>query len=234
MARYGNATVEARFLGGYSLTVGGQPMPGWRAGKAKALFQYLVVHRNRVVSRERLHEALWPGRRPQGSSSLNVAIHAVRCGLAVTDAVVIERCDDGYVLRADSLWTDFEAVEASVEAGYHAAANGDRGLAAEHFRDAVRLYSGVFLPDVDADWAAERREWLRTLMLQALTWLCDGELAAGDMWAAIRWCRQMLEVDNYAEWAYQTLVDIHAQRGLMGQAERWRSRLTTVCSDDRN
>ncbi|TDC84218.1 hypothetical protein E1193_06490 [Micromonospora sp. KC606] len=228
MVRHDGATVKARFLGGYTLTIGGRPALAWRAGKATALFQYLVVHRERLVTKDQLYDALWPGKRPDGSSSLKVAVHAVRCGIQGTDAVRIESWADGYVLQANSLWTDFEAVEASVEAGRRAAARLDRAAAAEQFRLAVQSYHGAFLPESDASWAADRREWLRTQVLQALTWLCELDVAAGDTWAAMKWYRQMLEIDRYAEHAYEALAEIHEQLGLTGQAFRWRSQMAVV------
>jgi DNA-binding SARP family transcriptional activator len=231
MIWHDGATVEARFLGGYKLTIDGRPAPAWRAGKATALFQYLVAHRERLVSRDWLHETLWPGKRPEGSSSLKVAIHAVRCGIQGTDAVRIESWADGYVLRADSLWTDFEAVEAAVEAGRRAAARSDRAAAAEQFRRAVQSYQGAFLPESDTGWAADRREWLQTQVLQALTWLGELDLAAGDKWAAMKWYRQKLMIDRYAEQAYEALAEIHEELGLPGQALRWRSQLAVVSGD---
>src|SRR5689334_12128100 len=45
-------------LGSFRLALSGRPVLNWRAGKARALFQYLVSHRARPVAREAIMEAL--------------------------------------------------------------------------------------------------------------------------------------------------------------------------------
>src|SRR5690348_10782629 len=81
------AAVVVRCLGQFAVATDGTPVTRWSAGKARGLFQYLVVHRDRPVLRDRLHDVLWPETpwSPR-SSSLKVAVHALRQVLGATSA----------------------------------------------------------------------------------------------------------------------------------------------------
>src|SRR2546429_2971538 len=73
--------VTVQCLGTFAVTVRGTPIRRWQAGKARALFQYLLLRRGTPVPRGTLLEALWPD--ADTSLSLRVAVHALRQILAV-------------------------------------------------------------------------------------------------------------------------------------------------------
>jgi two-component SAPR family response regulator len=222
------AAVTARCLGGFSLMLCGEPVERWRAGKTRSLFQYLLVNRGRPVLRERLHQVLWPDAEwTQNSSSLKVAMHALRQILAVPrteggDPVVrIVHQDHGYALHAEDIWIDLEQFEAHVEAGRAAEARGDCRTAMQQYHRAVDLYDGDFLSGECADWIEEQREWAKALALRALDRLRDDAVARQDYLEATRWCRRILEIDPYQEQTYQTLMYVHGYFGDLGRVKSW-------------
>jgi two-component SAPR family response regulator len=223
------AGVRVHTLGGFSLSVGEERVQRWRAGKARSLFQYLLLNRGQVVTREALHEALWPETElAPCSSSLRVATHAIRQILGVAPGAVageapvrIAHRDFGYVLEADELWTDFEEFEQLASAAAVAANRGDDDEARLCDERAMALYRGDFLAGEQSSWVAEHREWTRAVALKCLDRLRADATARRDHAAAIHWCRRALDIDPYHEGSFRTLMAVFGQLGERGRVRRW-------------
>jgi DNA-binding SARP family transcriptional activator len=219
-------TSSAELLGGFRITIHGRPVTNWRAGRSRALVQYLLLHRGRAVSRDTLREALWPHLPPSaGVTSVKAAVHGARRALdgAAGRPAPVQICsvDGGYLLRADHLRIDVATFDEWITAANRAAATGAHADAAELFRRALEVYRGALLPEQDAEWVVTEREWCRTRALHALRFLSGLALAADDLWTAIHWHRRALEVDPYDPAALAALADCHRRLGLARQALRW-------------
>lgn len=220
--------VRIRFFGDFELSVNGAPVRRWRAGKARGLFQFLVIHRGQTLTRERLYEELWPGSdRCAGDSSLKVAAHALR---RVLDAHPDSTCasgirlsyrDFGYVLDVADLWSDVDRFRELVHSGLRAAGAGDRGAARERLRSAVALYAGEFLRGESADWVVEQREYLRSLALRALEVLRADAVEREDFPELIEVCRSTLGIDRHHEETYRALMTAHGRLGEHACVRRW-------------
>ncbi|WKD36060.1 AfsR/SARP family transcriptional regulator [Streptomyces xanthophaeus] len=219
--------VRVRFLGDFELTVNGTPVQRWRAGKARGLFQYLVVHRGQMLTRDRLYASLWPGADAAAGSSLKVAAHALR---RVLDAhpdrpgdsgIRLVYRDFGYVLHITGLWSDLDRFQELVHTGLRAAAAGDAPLARTRLRAAIGLYGGEFLRGESADWVVEQREYLRALALRALGVLRADAEAREDFVELIEVCKRTLEIDRHHEETYRALMAAHGRRGELACVRRW-------------
>lgn len=222
------AAVTARFFGDFSVHVDDSPVERWRAGKARSLFQYLLVNRDRVVPREKLYQVLWPEQEwsPTGSS-LKVAMHAVRQVLQslphdpkATPVEIVNR-DHGYLLKANDVWLDLDEFSSSVDRARAAEVAGDHVNARRHYARAVDLYSGDFLAVESATWIDEQRACCKQLALEALHYLRADALRRHDHCSAIRLCQRLLSVDPYQEELYQTLMVVHGKQGELGQVQTW-------------
>lgn len=220
------AAVSARFFGDFSAHVCGRPVERWRAGKARSLFQYLLVNRGRVVPRDKLYQVLWPTQEwsPTGSS-LKVAMHGVRQVLQSLDAehpaVEIVNRDHGYMLKANDVWLDLDEFSSAIDTARAAEVAGDHRAALRHYTRAVDLYTGDFLATESADWIDEQRACSKALALQALHYLRADALRRGDHLGAVRLCQRLLAVDPYQEELYQTLMLVHGKQGQLGQVQTW-------------
>ncbi|MGW0927315.1 AfsR/SARP family transcriptional regulator [Streptomyces sp. NPDC002644] len=222
------AAVRVRFLGDFELTVNGVPVRRWRAGKARGLFQYLVIHRGQTLTRDSLYEALWPGSgRSAGDSSLKVAAHGLR---RVLDAhpdssggsgIRLHYRDFGYALDVTDLWSDVDRFQELVHTGLRAAAAGDRATARDRLRAAIALYGGEFLRGESTDWVVEQREYLRSLALRALDVLRADADEREDFPDLIEICRSTLGVDRHHEETYRALMAAHGRRGEHTCVRRW-------------
>ncbi|MCD0447755.1 bacterial transcriptional activator domain-containing protein [Actinocorallia sp. API 0066] len=190
-----------------------------------------------MVPKDKLYDTLWPRSDwSPGSSSLKVAVHALRRILdeaaGAESSVRIIHQDFGYVLRADQIWVDVEEFEARVDEGRSAAQAGDREAATGAYAGAMELYQGGFLVGESGDWIEEQREWCKALALPALAWLADESFARSDLNEIIRWCRRTLDIDPYNERAYQLMIMAHGEQGNLGSARRWYGICATRLRED--
>ncbi|MEV4053541.1 BTAD domain-containing putative transcriptional regulator [Amycolatopsis sp. NPDC049688] len=213
-----------RCFGTFEVRLAGEPVVSWHAGKARNLFQYLLLNRGRIIRREKLFEALWPGSAwPSAAGSLKVAVHAVRRALARAGARPAEvRCrEHGYQLDATDLWLDVDEFDTALREAHVAESLGRPAEALACYRRAAQLYAGDLLPGETGDWVEEQREYYRTRALYALGSLRADALRRGDHAEVVELCRRILDVDPYDERMYQTLMVLHARRGELGQVRNW-------------
>jgi DNA-binding SARP family transcriptional activator len=215
--------VAVHCLGTFEMLLNGKPIETWRAVKPRALFQYLVSHRQRPVPREALIDALWPDpdAAPAGTA-LKVVVHRVRKLLRQTARrLEIQATEDGYRLDGPDLWVDVEEFERScIEARRHEMEGGIEEAAASYTR-AASLYRGDFLEDVPEEWVVLRRERLKDLYLLALARLTDAAFAKFDYEQCIERSQQILAHDPCREQAYRVLMLCYAHLGQRGRVRRW-------------
>ena len=100
--------LEFRVLGPLRAVEGDAELP-LGAAKPRALLALLLLHRNRVVGRERLIDELWAGRPPPAASQ---AFHVYISGLRkVLGEGRVETDAGGYVLRTNAGELDAERFE---------------------------------------------------------------------------------------------------------------------------
>ncbi|MFJ5680543.1 BTAD domain-containing putative transcriptional regulator [Streptomyces sp. NPDC093097] len=220
--------VEMQFLGTFSVTVDGAPVRRWRAGKARQLFQYLALHQDQILTRERLYEVLWPEAEwSAGRSSLKVAAHALRQVLQAHpdqesgSGIRLVHRDCGYVLYMDDAACDVGRFQRLLRAGLAAARDGRSADAADALRGALALYRGQFLPGENADWITEQREYLQSLALRGLAELRSDAQVREDFPELIALCRRTLEIDRHHEETYRELMAAHGRLGELARVRSW-------------
>jgi DNA-binding SARP family transcriptional activator len=133
--------VEFRILGPLEVADGDRLLPLGGA-KQRALLAVLLLNANRVVSVDRLVDALWGERQPaSGAKALHVYVSQLR-KLLTGNRVVTQ--PPGYMLRIDPGELD----ETRFRALRERAASGDSGEAAVLLREALSLWRGPPLADV--------------------------------------------------------------------------------------
>jgi DNA-binding SARP family transcriptional activator len=154
--------------------------------KQRALLAVLLLHRNEVVSIDRLIDELWNGHPPATSvkvvqvyvSQLRKALGGRRArsdeeGLLVTRA-------PGYLLRVEPDELDAERFERLVEEGRRALGAGSPRLATRTLLEALALWRGPALADFALDSFAQTEiARLEEVRLSALADRIDADLALG-------------------------------------------------------
>src|SRR2546425_1182702 len=107
----------------------------------------LLLDANQPVSRDRLIDGLW-GASPPPSAGHTLDDYISRLRRAV-GADRIERRSPGYVIRVDPGELDLERFETLLEQGRAAAAAGDAASANDRLRQALGLWRGRALADLE-------------------------------------------------------------------------------------
>jgi DNA-binding SARP family transcriptional activator len=198
------------------------------------LLGYLVLHRSRPHSRERLAELLWndalddrPRRR------LNTTLWRLRQSLAPpggmrttwimsTSAGEIGftpggRATDG---EDERCWIDVEAFSATVRRVLQSAPSAASAESANALETAVQLYAGELLEGCYDDWVLPERRALHELMLAGLEWLMHHHAAGDRLDVALDAGRRLLMHDPLREDVHRKLMVLYEAAGRRGEAIR--------------
>jgi DNA-binding SARP family transcriptional activator len=141
--------------------------------KQRALLALLLLHANRVVSRDRLIDELWDGSPPDtASTALQVHVSQLRKALG-REAIVTQA--PGYLVRVDPGGLDIERFDELVAEAQGRDAEG----AAQTLREALALWRGPPLVDLDESVARPERRQLEEQRASALEQRIDADLDLG-------------------------------------------------------
>jgi predicted ATPase/DNA-binding SARP family transcriptional activator len=171
--------VSARFqlLGPLAALVDGEPLP-LSGKKPRALLAALLLEADRVVSRDRLIDALW-GEDPPETARNTLQVYVSQLRKVLPDDM-LETTSSGYRLAVEPAAVDAFAFAQLSEQGRTALTLGDAAGAAEALREALALWHGPALADlVWEPFAQAEVVRLEELRLSALEDRIDAELALG-------------------------------------------------------
>jgi PAS domain S-box-containing protein len=190
-----------------------------KRAKVRALFTILALHRGQAVQRGVLLAALWPDLvREAALHNLNTTVYHLRHSLEPRlkrgpDSIYIQRRGDLYLLAGGRThWLDVEAFENKLAAARRV---GGPDHSERLYRQAIALYRGIFLADLDAyqlDFWTERERY-RQLYLDALEGLGDILLAQNRDDEAIELYRKVLAEDPCRESSARQLMRLALQHG---------------------
>jgi DNA-binding SARP family transcriptional activator/ABC-type transport system substrate-binding protein/streptogramin lyase len=160
--------VEFAVLGPVEVRIEGEAAP-LGGPKQRALLALLLLNGNAVVSRDRLIDGLW-GERPPSSAQRSLDTYVSRLR-AVVGNERIERRTPGYLLHVEPGELDLDRFEALLEEGRAASAAGDAAAARDRLREALALWRGRALADLEyepfAGTETARLEERRLLAIEA-------------------------------------------------------------------
>jgi DNA-binding SARP family transcriptional activator len=189
------------FLGTLDIRYDDQPLPKPPTLKSQSLLVYLILHRHRPQSRDRLIGLLW-GDRPERRArrSLSTALwHIRRC---LPEDYILS---DPHTVQFDpqsNFWLDVDEFESQVSHDDIAS-----------LQLAVALYRGDFLDGFYDDWIINERYRLETLFLEALARLMVGHEAQGEHEAALATALRLLAYDPLREEAHRAAMRAYCRLG---------------------
>ncbi|MFD9705923.1 tetratricopeptide repeat protein [Lentzea sp. NPDC059081] len=169
----------------------------------------LLLHANRPVSPERITEIVWP-EQPERRTLVRGYINKLRKAFEST-GTSIETTATGYVLRVDEDDIDTVRFDRLREEAALAVVNNDKRGAIELLREAVVLWRGRFIEDIDIDRVGGAEVFLPDDSYRdALGDLAELELVTGDYRSARDRMRRAVRTspDNqkYAELLMRALI----------------------------
>jgi tetratricopeptide (TPR) repeat protein/DNA-binding SARP family transcriptional activator len=172
-------TIDFRILGRTCLRVGGEFTVDWGAPKERGVLAVLLLHAGKSISVRTLAEWVWSEdkapRDPIGTLYTYTA--RIRAALRRSDVEFDLASDDGeYRLDVDKASIDYSAFRTKVGEARKASREGYQDTARALLQEALTLWQGEPLADLDTDRAANwrrvaiRDEWLSTnkALLQSL------------------------------------------------------------------
>jgi DNA-binding SARP family transcriptional activator len=190
----------------------------WPNRRAKAVFKYLVVHRDRPVAKETLMEVFWPDTGVSAArNNLNVAVHALRRFLRdehskVSHVVFRDGC---YLIDpALSVWVDIAEFERLADAGARHERLGRMPEAVRDLHAAEALYQGgLFDDDPFEEWMLALRRELQDRYVTVLERLGELYRAAGDDRGCLDVARKVVAIEPFREAAHRELMRCYARQG---------------------
>ena len=145
------ADIAALMLGPLEVDVAGRRVLRWNSLKARAVFQYLLIHRSRPVRRDVLMELEWPDHtHTSARNNLNVALHSLRNTLdgpwqSLQPVLYQDGC---YALNPKlKWWVDRDEFLSDLsQAGIERTSSHLRH-AVYHYQRAIQLYRGPLFED---------------------------------------------------------------------------------------
>ena len=211
------STLTVHLLGQLRVRLDDVAVEDWPSGRGRALFKYLVTHRDPWPQREMLMEAFWPDSAPEAArNSLNVAVHGLRRAFRVAaDGAVVVLEGGAYRLQpALALWLDVDEFERHARQGRRLEAAGRLPAAAAEYELAAALYQGDFLADDPYEaWPVLTRERLRVTYLEVLDRLSGLYFLQRRYGACVTLCQLIVQRDPCREDAHRRLIRCFSRLG---------------------
>jgi DNA-binding SARP family transcriptional activator len=168
----GATAIEFRILGPLEAVENGRPI-ALGGSKQRTLLALLLLHANEPVSRDRLIDELWDGA-PPDTAATALQVHVSQLRKSLGRETIATRAP-GYLVEVEPELLDSERFASLVE---EARAQPPE-VAATIFREALRLWRGPVLADLDDSVARAERGRLEEERATALEDRIDADLAVG-------------------------------------------------------
>jgi LuxR family maltose regulon positive regulatory protein len=222
-------------LGSFQVKRGSEAIPqnGWRREKSRQLFQLLISYRQSPLDRDQICEYLWP------EADIVTAQRNFKITLNTLYQVLEPDRDSGsdsaFIVRDGTTYTlRFNAdLKLDTEQFARATREGLKTNSVAQLEKAMNLYHGDYLTDsLYETWAAEEREQLSAMFLEAADRLCDMYIQSEKYTEAIELCQRVLAKDNCWERAYRHLMTAYNYLGDRGQLARTYQRCLQSLKDE--
>ena len=212
-----DADIAASALGPLEVHVAGRRVPRWTSLKARAVFQYLLIHQDRPIRRDVLMSLQWPDHsRNSARNNLNVALYSLRNtldGLGHGVQPVLYR-DGCYILNPElTWWIDRNEFLAAVDDAQQASRERRPEQVIGAYRKAIGLYRGpLFEDDGDGEWYLPEQRRLQDLYGQALEGIAEIHFRLGELADAQRFGQLALGHDPCSESSHRLLMRCFASQ----------------------
>ncbi|MEO3888356.1 BTAD domain-containing putative transcriptional regulator [Nonomuraea sp. B5E05] len=208
-------------LGRLAVTDGGGRAITVRAAKQQAVLAVLILRPGEVVTLDRLMAELWQHEPPAtAKASVQTYVYRLRRTLSplAADGVDLATVGNGYTLIVPDRAVDVRVFEAAVAEGSDALTEGEAGAAVKLLREALALWRGPVVPEIDVELVRCERRRLEELHLTARELCAEAELRLGHHNRVIPELERLVEAHPFREASWAMLLRALAGRGRRAEA----------------
>ena len=211
------ADIATWALGPLEVHVAGRRIAKWNSLKARAVFQYLLIHQNRPTRRDVLMELQWPNHSHNSArNNLNVALYSLRNtldGLGQSAQPVLYR-DGCYFLNPElTWWVDRNEFLLALDNAQLARRTSQPAQIISAYHRAIQLYRGpLFEDDASGEWYLPEQRQLKELYVLALEEVAEIHFALGELSEAVRFGRLAVSTDPCCEPMHRMLMRYYASQ----------------------
>jgi LuxR family transcriptional regulator, maltose regulon positive regulatory protein len=197
----------------------------WPWDKAREMFFFLVHQGPR--RRDQIVAALWPDTPPaQAKPALHTAVYRLRRATC-PELIVLS---DGVYRVNDELIDSYDVRQFERLARDASSLSGTAAITA--LRQAVELYRGPFLEEIEGEWCAGERDYLERRYLATLEQLLTALAAAGSPHESITIAERLLMLDPSREDVHAHIVRAYLRLGDRAAARRHLDHCVSVLHDE--
>jgi DNA-binding SARP family transcriptional activator len=208
------AHLSISLLGGFEVTLDGQPVTGFESNKVRALLAYLATETGRAHSRDKLAGLLWPDMPDRAArNNLRYALSNLRKAIGDQPSQPF-LCISGQTIQLN-LARNVEVDVLTFEQRLAQSPLTPSGL-----EEAVNLYRGDFLEGFSIgddmaydEWSMLKREHLQRQALRALRHLAQAHEKDGDISGALPFAWRRVELESWSEENHRYLMHLLALNG---------------------
>jgi LuxR family transcriptional regulator, maltose regulon positive regulatory protein len=180
----------------------------WQTQAARDLFFVLLTHPE-GMTKETVGSIFWPDISPEELKlRFKNTIYRVRHAVG-KQSIVLQ--DDYYRFnRGLDYEYDVEDFQHAIKQALRAGSTKEK---LNHYRSAVRLYKGTYLPDIEETWNIADRERLFQVYIEALLKVAELSFEGGQQQAALDFIHRALVADPCLEAAHRLAMRVHAAMG---------------------
>ncbi|MFI7639615.1 BTAD domain-containing putative transcriptional regulator [Nonomuraea sp. NPDC049400] len=191
------------------------------AAKQQAILAVLALCRGRMVTIDRLIGELWQDEPPTtAKASLQTYVYRLRRTLAplAADGVDLITSGQSYALMVPDCAVDVRAFETAAEQGADALIHGQADLAVSLLREALGLWRGPLMPEIDVELVRIERRRLEELQLTTRELCAEAELRLGYHSRVIPDLERLVRRHPLRETSWAMLMRALACRGRRAEA----------------
>jgi len=195
--------IEVNTLGQSSVKINNRQLDDtdWRSQRAKEIFFYLLTYQS-GRTREQIAADLWPDLSPSKASS-NFHINLFRARQALYPGIFVfenacYRVNPNLHISFDAL--EFERLLDGIDTPGHLIGS------LSNVEEAIGLYSGAFLTELNGEWIEVRRRELENKYIKALSLLVDHYEKKGEYSKATAFLEKLIAIDPYDEDVYYSIM----------------------------
>jgi DNA-binding SARP family transcriptional activator/predicted ATPase len=204
-------TLDVHLLGGFQITLNGQPLTCLNQSRQQSLLAYLMLHADSPQSRQHVAFCFWPdSSEVRAYANLRYTLHHLRRScpeleryLEITQSTLQWR-------RLGSFRLDVAEYEILIARANETA---DADQVCKLLIQAASLYQGDLLPGCYDDWIIPVREGLSQTHTQMLRELVDRLAAQDKHQSAIDYATRLRRYDPFREMSYRRLMELHEATG---------------------